>query len=111
MKEKIDEIMKPAKSAMDHIDYNEGVVIGSSFGQLIKIIEEQKEVINGFKNGEGESHKADYIECPHCEYKHGEYHDYLETGDCAGEFKMDCPKCEKEFNVDFYSIFWFESKK
>lgn len=45
MKEKIDKIMEPAKHAMDHIDYNEGIVIGSAFGQLIAIIEEQRETI------------------------------------------------------------------
>lgn len=57
-------------------------------------------------------HTADYIECPYCNYKEGNYHDYIEVGDCAGSFDMDCPKCKKEFTVsDFYSIFWFETKK
>lgn len=45
MKEKIDKIMEPARRAMDCIDYNEGVVIGSSFGQLISIIEDQQKKI------------------------------------------------------------------
>lgn len=45
MKEKIDKIMEPARRAMDCIDYNEGIVIGSSFGQLISIIEEQQKKI------------------------------------------------------------------
>ncbi len=45
MKEKINKIMKAAKHAMEYIDYNEGVVIGSAFGQLINIIEEQQKKI------------------------------------------------------------------
>lgn len=58
-------------------------------------------------------HTADYIECPHCNYKEGNYHDYLEIGDYAGEdFDMYCPKCKKEFTItDFYSVFYFETKK
>ena len=50
IKEKIEEIMKPAKSAMAFIDYNEGVVIGSSFGQLIAIIEKQHDDIKTLEN-------------------------------------------------------------
>lgn len=45
MKEKINKIMEPARLAMNCIDYNEGIVIGSSFGQLISIIEEQQKKI------------------------------------------------------------------
>jgi hypothetical protein len=45
MKEKINKIMEPARLAMDCIDYNEGIVIGSAFGQLITIIEEQQKKI------------------------------------------------------------------
>lgn len=45
MKEKINKIMEPARKAMNCIDYNEGIVIGSSFGQLISIIEEQQKKI------------------------------------------------------------------
>lgn len=56
-------------------------------------------------------HKADMIECPHCEYKHGNYQDYLEVGDLGGDFPMTCENCGKDFDVDFYSIFWFETKK
>ncbi len=37
--------MEPARRAMNCIDYNEGIVIGSAFGQLITIIEEQQEKI------------------------------------------------------------------
>lgn len=54
MKEKINKIMEPARSAMDCIDYNEGIVIGSAFGQLISIIEEQQEKINKFESVESE---------------------------------------------------------
>lgn len=54
---------------------------------------------------------ADLIECPHCEHKHGNYDDYIEVGDMSGEFDMDCEKCKKSFNVDFYSIFHFTAKK
>ncbi|MBJ7987795.1 hypothetical protein [Bacillus cereus] len=42
MEEKINKIMEPARSAMEYIDYNEGIVIGSAFGQLISIIQEQQ---------------------------------------------------------------------
>lgn len=49
MKEKIEEIMKPAKSAMGTYDYPEAVTIGSSFGKLITIIEEQQKEIEQLK--------------------------------------------------------------
>lgn len=56
-------------------------------------------------------HKAEYIECPYCEHVHSDYHDYLEVGDLEGEFKMNCVGCKEQFKVDFYSVFWFETKK
>jgi hypothetical protein len=54
---------------------------------------------------------ADLIECPHCEWSHGNYDDYIEVGDMSGEFEMNCEKCKQSFKVDFYSIFWFKSTK
>ncbi|EOO44146.1 hypothetical protein ICK_06403 [Bacillus cereus BAG1X2-2] len=56
-------------------------------------------------------HKEDYIECPYCKHIHTYYQDYLEVGDMAGEFNMKCEKCKELFDVEFYSIFWFETKK
>ncbi len=37
--------MEPARSAMNCIEYDEGVIIGSAFGQLIYIIETQHKKI------------------------------------------------------------------
>lgn len=54
---------------------------------------------------------ADVIVCPHCEYCHTNYDDYLEVGDMGGNFEMDCIKCEENFKVDFYSVFWFKTEK
>ncbi|MDO6631827.1 hypothetical protein [Bacillus thuringiensis] len=56
-------------------------------------------------------HKAEYIECPYCKHIHSDHHDYLEVGDLGGEFQMNCVGCKEQFKVDFYSVFWFETKK
>jgi transcription elongation factor Elf1 len=53
--------------------------------------------------------KVDEIECPHCNYLHVNYDDYLEVGDMSGEFEMDCEECGESFNVDFFSLFIFTS--
>ena len=54
---------------------------------------------------------ADAIVCPHCEYVHGNYDDYIEVGDMGGDFEMECSSCKQPFKVDFYSIFWFKTEK
>ncbi|WP_180230547.1 hypothetical protein [Bacillus cereus] len=56
-------------------------------------------------------HKAEYIECPHCTHIHSDYHAYLDVGDLGGDFEMSCENCKGQFEVDFYSVFWFETKK
>jgi transcription elongation factor Elf1 len=53
---------------------------------------------------------ADYIQCPYCGHMH-DYNEFLEVGDMSGEFEMECEKCEKSFDVDFYSIFHFTAKQ
>jgi uncharacterized Zn-finger protein len=53
----------------------------------------------------------DAIVCPYCEHVHANYDEYIEVGDMAGEFEMDCVKCGNNFKVDFYSLFYFQTKK
>ncbi|MCX2736231.1 hypothetical protein [Bacillus sp. AnS8] len=57
-----------------------------------------------------ETETADIIKCPHCNHL-TEYVDYIVFGDMSGEFEMDCEKCKKRFNVEFYSIYYFASNK
>lgn len=49
---------------------------------------------------------VDLIQCPYCNHNHT-YDDWLDVGDMAGEFEMECEECGQLFNVDFYSIFHF----
>lgn len=60
--------------------------------------------------GQGNNSEVDIIECPHCHHLM-EYDDYIEVGDMSGHFKMDCEKCQKPFDVDFCSMFYFETEK
>ncbi|MBF8201648.1 hypothetical protein [Bacillus subtilis] len=53
---------------------------------------------------------VDIIKCPHCKHKM-DYDPYLDVCDMSGEFDMDCEKCKKTFNVNFYSMFYFTTKK
>ncbi|WP_434785417.1 hypothetical protein ACRYKL_14330 [Bacillus velezensis] len=61
------------------------------------------------ENEENLKETADTIQCPYCQHLMG--YDDLEVGDMSGESEMDCEKCKKRFNVDFYSIYYFTSSK
>lgn len=52
-----------------------------------------------------------YIECPYCNYKHENWHEYIDNEDMEGEFSMDCEKCEKGFCVKFNTIIEFKTTK
>ncbi|MEG7380139.1 hypothetical protein V5785_12535 [Bacillus subtilis] len=62
------------------------------------------------ENEENLKETADIIQCPYCQHLM-EGHDYTEVGDMSGEFEMDCEKCKRRFNVNFYSIYYFASNK
>lgn len=51
------------------------------------------------------------IQCPHCDYEHEEYWEYIETADMEGEFKMDCEGCDREFYVNFHTDVWFHTSR
>ena len=67
----------------------------------------------GFQGFDSKRENADAIVCPHCERVHGNYDDYIEVGDMGGDFTMTCEdeECGKEFNVEFYSVFYFQTSK
>ncbi|HCL4480361.1 TPA: hypothetical protein N2D99_002449 [Clostridium botulinum] len=51
------------------------------------------------------------IQCPHCNYKHEDFQNYIDTGDMDGEFSMDCEKCGKSFQVNFVTKIEFTTVK
>lgn len=54
---------------------------------------------------------VDSIDCPHCNWTHANYDDYLEVGDMSGTFDMNCERCREVFNVDFFSTYHFTTTK
>lgn len=53
--------------------------------------------------------QTDEIQCPHCEFIHINWFDYIEPADQEGDFQMICESCEKEFNVMFKTTVWVTS--
>lgn len=51
------------------------------------------------------------IQCPHCEYVHEDWWEYLETADQEGEFKMECEDCDECFSVSFSTTVNFTTSK
>lgn len=51
------------------------------------------------------------IQCPHCEFIHENWWDYIEPTDQEGDFQMDCENCKKDFDVSFKTTILFTSFK
>lgn len=51
------------------------------------------------------------IKCPHCDYIHEDWWEYIEVSDQEGEFKMECEDCEEGFKVSFNTTVYFSTTK
>ncbi|OIR59775.1 hypothetical protein BLL41_18170 [Bacillus sp. FMQ74] len=107
MKNKLQQIKENIKFAAE-TEGNEYRIIKEDLDWLIQQAE-KVETQSSFL-GQRNNSEVDVIECPHCQHLMG-YDDYIEVGDMSGEFKMDCEKCQKPFDVDFCSMFYFTTEK
>lgn len=80
-------------------------------GEMIEIESNENCKLRRVNMFNSKKENADVIVCPHCEYVHGNYDDYIEVGDMDGDFEMECLKCKKNMSVNFYSVFWFTAVK